>query len=96
MAHRSWALLSAFLLLGCAQFELTGPWSDVNTEAEAIAIARAAVSANDDWVDRANFAAKRDDLGWVVTVWREPRAPGDYRFVFVSPKGKVTGYVRGL
>jgi hypothetical protein len=80
--------------LGCAELARTG--SGAITEAEAIAIARSEVSANDAWVDRATFEAKRAERGWVVVVWREPRAPGDHRFVFIDPEGKVTAYVRGL
>jgi hypothetical protein len=75
---------------------MTGAGTGVITEAEAIVIARGAVSSNDAWVDHATFEAKREDAGWVVIVWREPRAPGDHRFVFINPQGKVTAYVRGL
>ena len=96
MAHRNWLLFSSLLLLGCAELALTASGSGVISEAEAIVIARGAVSSNDTWVDRATFEAKRDEAGWVVIVWREPRAPGDHRFVFISAQGKVTAYVRGL
>jgi hypothetical protein len=96
MAHRNWLLPPSLLLLGCAQLALSGGGSGVITEAEAIVIARGAVSSNDTWVDRATFEAKRDAVGWTVIVWREPRGPGDHRFVFISAQGKVTAYVRGL
>ena len=96
MAHRNWLLLPAFFLWGCAEPALTGPGSGVITEAEAIVIARGAVSSNDAWVDRATFEARREEAGWVVVVWREPRAPGDHRFVFINSRGKVTAYIRGL
>jgi hypothetical protein len=39
-------------------------------EAQAIQIARQAVAANERWVDRATFKAKRAGDGWIVMVWR--------------------------
>lgn len=96
MWQRQLALLPAFLLLGCAEFALTGPGSDITTEAQAIAIAQRAIAVNDNWGEAATFEVRRDEIGWVVIAWHEPRTPGGYRFVFIDPKGNVTGYARGL
>jgi hypothetical protein len=92
MWRRQWILLLPFLLLGCAQFALTG---GVTNEAEAIAIAKRAVAAKDNWDEATTFEVKRGEGGWVVIAWHEPRTPGSYRFVFIDPSGNVTGYVRG-
>jgi hypothetical protein len=66
------------------------------TEAEAVAIARDAFSANDARLTAHTVDAKRDQHGWMVTVWLENGGPGDYRIVLIDPQGNVTAYKRGL
>ena len=64
-------------------------------ERRAVEIARGAVAANDDWVDRATFDPKRDGDGWTVYVERQPAVPGGHRYVRINGDGKVVEYVRG-
>lgn len=64
-------------------------------EQRAVEIARAAVAANDDWVDRATFDPKRDGDGWRVLVQRHPIVPGGHRTVRINADGEVAGYHRG-
>jgi hypothetical protein len=69
--------------------------SDNIDEAQAIAIAREAVAANEKWVEGVTFEAKRAGSGWVVIAWREPRTPHGDRFIMIDASGKVRSYVRG-
>lgn len=64
--------------------------------AGVLAIARHAVSTNDNWVDRATFEVKRDGSGWRVLVQRQPIEFGGDRIIRIDETGRVTAYVRGL
>jgi uncharacterized lipoprotein YajG len=76
------------------------------TEGEKLAIASAkkAVAANDDWANEAVYEVKPDGEGWTVLVQRivaydregNPMfAPGGNRLVRLDKTGKVTEYMRG-
>ena len=67
------------------------------SEAEALAIARQAVSVSGTWpIDGATLKAARDECGWDVLVILPSPGPGDHRSVRINAKGKVLVYVRGL
>lgn len=98
-----WHIILAAVAVGCTPKSITSAPVVSTTatnaaaldEARAIAIARQAVSTNDTWVDRAIFKATRENSGWSVWVWREPRTPGGDRIVLIDEKGRVTSYYRG-
>jgi len=66
-------------------------------EARVLAVARAAVSTNDTWIDRAVFEKpkRQPDGSWSVLVWRRPATPGGHRFVTLDADGRVKDYGRG-
>ena len=65
--------------------------------ATVLEIARAAVSKNDTWVDRAEFETpeRQPDGSWSVLVWRLPVVPGGHRMILIDEKGQVSAYMRG-
>jgi hypothetical protein len=67
-------------------------------EARIIDIAKRAMSANDDWIGRAQFEKpqRNADGSWTVLVWRKPAAPGGDRSIQIDAQGNVTEYGRGL
>ena len=64
---------------------------------KVLAIARQAVAANDNWVDRAQFETpeRQPDGSWQVMVWRLPKVPGGHRLITIDANGKVAAYRRG-
>jgi len=78
---------------------LVGTAPPINTldADKVLAIARAAVTTNDTWVDKAEFETpkRKPDGSWTVMVWRLPKTPGGHRFITVDANGKVTDYMRG-
>src|SRR5687768_13091460 len=61
----------------------------------AVEIARGAIAANDDWVERATFDARQREDGWAVYVVRHPEVIGGDRLVIIDGEGRVTDYIRG-
>lgn len=99
-------ILILVLVAGCVtrpQGPAEARSSAIVSESRAIEVARAAVAANDDWVERATFEPRRKDDGWVVYVERQEAGPngepfsvaGGHRFVFIDAHGNVTAYHRG-
>ena len=102
---------AVLLLTGCGRTSAPPDSKTTNapakaTEAEraAIAAAKKAVAANDDWADEAAYEAKPDGEGWTVLAKRisgydregNPLfAPGGHRGVRIDKDGKVTAYMRG-
>ena len=87
--------------MGCAPDPATrqaAPGGGILDEAGVLAIARAAVAANDTWVERAEFAPpqRQPDGSWRVWVWRQPATPGGHRCITLDANGTVTGYRRGV
>jgi hypothetical protein len=72
--------------------------SVVLDEVRVLSIAREAVAANDEWLDRAEFETsdRQPDGSWHVLVWRRPATPGGHRFITINANGRVIDYVRGL
>ena len=92
------AIILAVIFAGCSQHTHSDATATVKSslgEAQALAIARQAVTTNDTWVDRATFEAQRDGRGWSVHVWRLPKTPGGDRIVLIDETGRVTAYYRG-
>jgi|SRR5579862_5961201 len=68
------------------------------TEDDILAIARRAITANETWIEQAQFETPRresDDSGWHVIVWRLPKTPDGLRRVCIDDRGNVTCYRRG-
>jgi len=84
------------LLLGCAHEPLRAPLhlSAPATEADANAIAQAAVSTKEKW-KRVDSVARKLDTGWSVFVCPIPApVPGPYVLVAIDASGQVTHYER--
>lgn len=64
-------------------------------EAQATAIARAAVAANDTWADSASFRTRSSGSGWHVIASPSSRPKGGQRYIDIDETGKVTKYSRG-
>src|SRR5688572_6579757 len=90
-----------FLLLwGCASRQQSpgGPTTSLAIDSQrAMDIARQAVAANDDWVERATFEppVKHGDR-WLVKVQRHPQVIGGDRVVVIDRHGHVISYIRGM
>ena len=67
------------------------------SEAEALSIARRAISISDARsTENSTFNASRDECGWFVEMtWQSP-GPGDHRSIRINGAGRVLAYVRGL
>ena len=96
-----WLVLLAVMVVGCALTSRPHERPADNSvldETRVLAIARAAVAANDTWVDRAEFDTpkRQPDGSWSVLVWRRPATPGGHRLITIDSKGNVTDYGRGL
>jgi hypothetical protein len=94
-------IVLSVLVFGCAPASSTRSTTNVNgslDEARVLAIARAAVSTNDTWIDRADFEKpkRQPDGSWRVFVQRHPVVHGGHRFITIDAEGRVTNYGRGL
>jgi hypothetical protein len=86
--------------VGCAPTASTPPTaasSGALDEARVLAIARAAVTTNDTWIERADFETpkRQPDGSWSVIVWRRPATPGGFRVITVGADGRLKDYLRG-
>lgn len=93
-------IILSVVALGCAATSSTHSTTSSSgalDEARVLAIARAAVTANDTWIDRADFKTpeRQPDGSWKVLVSRRPATPGGHRFITVDAQGRVTDYRRG-
>ena len=98
----SFIVFVAVVVMGCASPLSTGQTAPERgagpvDEARVLAIARAAVAANDTWLNRAEFEKpkRRPDGSWSVLVWRRPATPGGQRVISIDAKGRVANYGRG-
>ena len=89
------ALIDLLANTQCTDPEQRG---NVLSEAQALAIARHAISVNETWSfdEGATFKGSRDECGWFVFVTRPNPGPGDHRLVRINREGKVLTYARGL
>ena len=93
-------ILLSLIAIGCAPTSSTtstATGSGALDEASVLAIARAAVTTNDTWIDRADFEnpKRQPDGSWSVIVWRRPAMPGGFRVITVDAGGRLKDYVRG-
>lgn len=65
-------------------------------KSEILDNARVEVAKNDTWADRAEYTATKDEIGWVVEVWRTPKVFGGVRYIEIDNNGNVLKYGRGL
>jgi hypothetical protein len=94
-------IVLSVVAVGCAPTSTPRPTatsSGALDEAAVLAIARAAVTTNDTWIDRAEFETpkRQPDGSWKVLVWRQPATPGGHRHITIDAEGRVTDYGRGL
>jgi hypothetical protein len=94
MTHHRSLLIACLLVASCLCVPTNAAPAEAISEAQAIAIAREAVAANDKWLEGVTFEAKRAGSGWVVIAWREPRTPHGDRFIMIYASGKIRSYVR--
>ena len=100
MSRSFWFAVIVAAAGGCAPSPSTSVPADrdnVLDAATVLEIARAAVSKNDTWVDRAEFETpeRQPDGSWSVLVWRLPAVPGGHRMILINEKGQVSAYMRG-
>jgi len=100
-AMRVLCAISLLMVAGCAATSpkvSTAATPTVPDEAKVIAIARQAIAAKEDWVNRAEFENPNHhaDGSWGVIVWRLPKTPGGSRAILINEKGEVTDYLYGL
>src|SRR5436190_24292164 len=82
------------LLVGCVHAPSPARLSEPATEADANAIAKAAVRAKEHW-KKVDSVARKIDTSWKVFVCPVPsRVAGPYVNVIVDESGQVTQYER--